>query len=263
MSGTLSAALGETQKVLVGLGEEWAFDFNEILQDSEYGCVMQKAMEEFPWLAPYIQYHYQVNREDSRKKAFLKLFDLLKGKDYFIVSTINDVDLTQYGFDDKKIVFPCGNQIFLQEKQKKDGMLLPASESLSFQNLMKEIDLLLKKEITISDISGIFANGDELIFNQKHREWIDAQYNESSYLPQWALYQEWVAKTLSRELLLLELGAGLDYPTVIRFPFEKIALINKKAYLMRVHEKLYQLTKEINEKAVSIPVNSVAYILQE
>jgi hypothetical protein len=67
---------------------------------------------------------------------------------------------------------------------------------------------------------------------------------------------------LSEDLLILELGVGLEYPTVIRFPFEKIAYINNKAYMIRVHEKLYQLTEQISKKAVSVQGNSMDYIKQ-
>ena len=62
---------------------------------------------------------------------------------------------------------------------------------------------------------------------------------------------------------MLELGVGLDYPTVIRWPFEKVAFINNKARLIRVHERLYHHTPEIEAKTDSIQMNSVDYILQE
>ena len=60
-----------------------------------------------------------------------------------------------------------------------------------------------------------------------------------------------------------ELGVSLDYPTVIRWPFEKVTFVNNKAHLIRVHEKLYHHTPEIKEKTDSIQMNSVNYILQE
>ena len=62
---------------------------------------------------------------------------------------------------------------------------------------------------------------------------------------------------------MLELGVGLEYPTVVRLPFENVVSLNKKAHLVRVHEKLYQATPEIKEKTDSIKMNSVDYILQE
>lgn len=74
---------------------------------------------------------------------------------------------------------------------------------------------------------------------------------------------KFLTNTLNSKLLILELGVGLDYPTVIRWPFEKVAFINKQAHLIRVHEKLYQHTPEIQDKTESVQMNSVNYILQE
>ena len=73
----------------------------------------------------------------------------------------------------------------------------------------------------------------------------------------------YLSRTLNSNLLILELGVGLEYPTVVRWPFEKITFINKKAHLIRVHEKLYHHTPEIDGKTDSIPMNSVDYCLQE
>ena len=47
----------------------------------------------------------------------------------------------------------------------------------------------------------------------------------------------------------------MEYPTVIRFPFEKVAYFNQKARFYRVHSRLYQMTAELKEKGVSIQAN--------
>lgn len=83
------------------------------------------------------------------------------------------------------------------------------------------------------------------------------EYDESLYLPDWQRYTKWLQGTLNRRLLILELGVGLTYPSVIRFPFEKTAYFNQKSRLYRIHESLYQLTPEIAERAVSIPENAI------
>ena len=44
-------------------------------------------------------------------------------------------------------------------------------------------------------------------------------YIEEGYLPQWQAYTRWLAGTLNKELLILELGVGFGTPTVIRWPF--------------------------------------------
>ena len=44
----------------------------------------------------------------------------------------------------------------------------------------------------------------------------------------------------------------MKYPTVIRWPFEKITFFNQKAELFRVHNRLYQISEEIKERGHGI-----------
>jgi hypothetical protein len=262
MDNILVPALSQTKKVLIGLGEEWFYDYKNISNDIDYKNLLEKACLDYEWLIPFIQYHYMKNHDDSRTRAFTKLADLIKDKDYFIVSTIYDFSNKDNLFDSSRMVFPCGNIEYLQQKQSRDGELISVEESEDFAQLMQQIDKALKNNGELSEIKRVIYGNDELIFNQKRREWSKAQYNESAYLAQWNNYQRWLSGTLSEDLLILELGVGLEYPTVIRFPFEKIAYINNKAYMIRVHEKLYQLTEQISKKAVSVQGNSMDYIKQ-
>lgn len=260
MDNILSAALSQTNKVLIGLGEEWSYNYKNISNDIAYKNVLDEAKDGYDWLIPFIQYHYIKSHEDLRKEAFEKLSDLIKDKDYFIVSTIYDFSNNDDFFDSEKMVFPCGNIGYLQQKHNANGELIPVEESNELKELLLQIDKILKNNGKLSEINKAIYGNDELIFNQKRRDWLDEQYNEKLYLPKWNSYQSWLSGTLSEDLLILELGVGLEYPTVIRFPFEKIAYINNKAYMIRVHEKLYQLTEQISKKAVSVQSNSVDYI---
>ena len=61
-------------------------------------------------------------------------------------------------------------------------------------------------------------------------------------------------------LFLLELGEGFEHPSLIRWPFEKTALLNYKAYLYRVHGKFYHITDELKEKAVAVNMDSVQFL---
>ena len=76
----------------------------------------------------------------------------------------------------------------------------------------------------------------------------NGHYDESGYLPQWKAYQTWLGNTLNRELVILELGVGFEYPSVLRFPDEKMAFFNQKSTLVRIHSEFPQIPKEIREK---------------
>ena len=100
--------------------------------------------------------------------------------------------------------------------------------------------------------------GAPLVLNNIYAE----NYNENGYLDQWNLYRKWLQRTLNHRLLILELGVGMRFPTVIRWPFEKTAFFNQKAYFYRVNENLYQLTKELSGKGYGISKDAVAWLAQ-
>lgn len=91
----------------------------------------------------------------------------------------------------------------------------------------------------------------------------DEAYDESWYLPQWNKYRLWLQGTVNKKLCILELGVGFEYPTVIRFAFEKIAYFNQKCRMYRVHESLAQLTPEIKDRCTGISQNAVSFLGQE
>lgn len=80
----------------------------------------------------------------------------------------------------------------------------------------------------------------------------NGHYDESAYLPQWQAYQKWLGNTLNQKLVILELGVGFQYPSVLRFPDEKMAFFNQKSTLIRIHSELPQVPKEISERSISI-----------
>lgn len=70
----------------------------------------------------------------------------------------------------------------------------------------------------------------------------------------------WLAGTLNQELVILELGVGFLRPDVIRFPFEKTAYFNRRAYLYRINEKLWQVTEELKGRAEGAAESSVRWL---
>ncbi len=81
---------------------------------------------------------------------------------------------------------------------------------------------------------------------------LDSEVSEETGEMQWNEYTKWLQQTLNKELLILELGVGFDMPTLVRWPFEKIASLNNKAFLYRVNENFPQLPDDLGEKGVSI-----------
>ena len=67
---------------------------------------------------------------------------------------------------------------------------------------------------------------------------------------------KWLSGTLNKKLLLLDFGSDFEYPQLIRWAFERTALLNQKASFIRVHETFYSVPKELEERAEVFAVNS-------
>ena len=58
-------------------------------------------------------------------------------------------------------------------------------------------------------------------------------------------------------------GVGMEYPSVIRFPFEKVVFYNQKAFMYRIHSKLYQVSEEMGGRGAGIQAAAVDYICEK
>ena len=184
---------------------------------------------------------WKAEREPEIFKAYEALAGLLEGKDYFVVTTNTDALIYESSLNPGRIVAPCGNETWRQ------------------CSLACTKDIWEPGEIPddICPHCGAPLTGNT----------IKAQvYIEEGYLPQWERYTRWLAGTLNRETMILELGAGFGSPGIIRFPFEKTAYLNQKAFFCRVHRKFPQIIEELAGRSAGILQDSVewmaAYCLQ-
>lgn len=87
-----------------------------------------------------------------------------------------------------------------------------------------------------------------------------AMYDERGYLSDWQRYTKWLQGTVNRKLLVLELGVGMEYPGMIRIPFERVVFLNQKAKMYRIHGSLYQITEKLGEKGAGISENAIDWL---
>lgn len=233
----------EADLIVVGLGEEW--NISPKVQASEAFVRVQEDLAanlEYRWLLPY--FYYKLT-DDTLKKAYQELFRLLEGKNYYVVATTVNRSFVPYVHNDR-FVMPCGSEEFM-----RDEVL---SASVDYVEFLNSLDSYLKGEIAFADIRFVHdEEGEAIPFNTIYTP----GYKEEGYLPKWSNYMSWLQGTMNRKTCLLELGAGLQFPSVFRFPFEKMAYFNKKAMCFRVHKSLYQVTEEMAERSKSVPVHAV------
>ena len=226
----LKEYIADADLVLVGIGEKFQDKFENIKVRDEKNLTI---FEEFS------RKKYLDDCDDDVMEAYRKLERLIEGKNYFIVTLCNDDKIFKTNIKPERIVAPCGSYQWLQCEDV-------CTEDIYF----------------MGDYEQILMNGEEpkcphcgknLIVNRLGCK----KYSEEGYLKKWNLYTKWLQGTLNKKVCILELGVGMKYPTVIRWPFERVAFINEKAKFLRVHEFLYQLTEEIKEKGISLETNPI------
>lgn len=200
-------SIEQAQMVLVGIGTEFAV--KEEAQEDPFFTELAKTAQTDPAAAALLAFHKSQKKaggceKEQVQKAYEVLADLLKDKNYFVISLCKDGLLEQAGL-------------------KENRILTPAKEGEGEE----ETD------------SGVYPTDS------------------------WETYTKWLQGTLNRNLVILELGVGMELPQLIRFPFEKVAYFNQKSCLYRVHSHLYQMTEEIKERGYSVPMHPVTLLLEE
>ena len=253
----LKEKIQDVELVLVGLGEECQYDWNVLLQDSRYQEIERETgdNEKYVWIAPFLQKMIlRRGREKRWDEAYHILNKILEGKNYFIVSLCMDDYLYDAGFDETKIVAPCGGFRMTQCDKNCAGKLTQMPEE-SYEAVLR----YYRGEAALSSLEEPVCSlcGEKLRFNQLGV----GRYAQEGYLGQWDNYTKWLQGTVNKKLLVLELGVGMAYPGIVRFPFEKVVYYNQKAFLYRVHPHLYQTGEEIAGRSRGIAENPIDFLI--
>lgn len=244
------------QKVLIGIGEEFNERFEEIGRFPKLASALNEvdANPALAWTVPFLEKLYlEQAGDDSRTEAYRRLYELVKDKDYFIITTCIDGHIQRAGFDSERIVAPCGSYELLQCRAGCCGKLYPAQDFMRpvRQAVMDGAGLACLVQPVCPEC------GAPLVFNNI----VSAEsYDEAGYRPQWEQYTRWLQLTLNRELCIAELGVGMGLPNMIRWPFEKIAFYNQKSSFFRVNGSIWQMTEELKNKGISIGMDAVDFL---
>lgn len=224
----------DADMILVGIGEKFQDKFEEIDIADEKNITV---------LEDYARKKYlDTNPKGNVTEAYEKLEKLLEGKNYFVVTLCTDDKIYRSNIKPDRIVAPCGSYSFLQCED------VCTEDIYSIEDYREELE---KGIIPICS-----KCGKSLIMNHIGAK----KYSEEGYLKKWSTYMKWLQGSLNKNIRILELGVGMKYPSVIRWPFERVTLINNKAKFIRVHERLFQLTEDIKDKGISIEENPIDFL---
>lgn len=242
--------------VLVGIGEEFQVDYQKIREIPKYRNLLKESdeHEENQWIQPYLIHDYIRNHTfQEQEEAYDALADILEEKDYFIVSTSTDDLIRKSKLDQNKIVTPCGSFYFMQCEDNCGAEVEygePVANSVTREMFVHTHGLSMVERPRCEKCNSFY------VFNTIYEE----KYDEKGYGKEWQAYSAWLQKTVNRKLVILELGVGMLYPSVIRWAFEKTSMFNKKSYFCRVNRSIYQLSEQTEGRGIGVEQSPYSFL---
>lgn len=257
MKDIVLETMEDAEMVLVGIGGEFGEGTDKPEESAEYAVFMEKTggNGQLQWMLPFLEGIHAQNAGGGRvAEAYRVLEGLLRDKNYFIVSTRTDDCIYDTGLRQDRIVTPCGGYRLWQCVDGCGNKVYDREEAL-----LEKIRAWLDGNGTMEGMKAPLCPlcGKQMIPNNIKA----GNYVEAGYLDAWNQYRKWLQGTVNRKLCVLELGVGMKYPGVIRWPFEKMVFFNQKSTLFRVHSKLYQLTEEIKDRGYKIGEKPIDFLI--
>ena len=174
---------------------------------------------------------------------YQRLFELVKDKDYFVITTNVDAQFTKAGFAIERIFAVQGDYGKLQCAKGRHDKLYD-NEELVRKMAAEQKDCRIPSAL----VPKCPVCGGEMEVNIRKdacfvqdKAWYEAERR----------YELFCREARDRNLLLLELGVGYNTPTIIRFPFEAMTYKNKDAILVRVNAQYPGAIPENAKKTLS------------
>ncbi len=165
--------------------------------------------------------------EQQAKPLYLQLLELVKDRNYFVITTNVDEQFTKAGFAPERIFATQGSYGKLQCANACHDTLYDN------ENLVKEMlanthnCYIPSKLVPRCPVCGgrmeTYLRCDQYFVENK--DWHNAC----------GRYQSFMANAVNGKTALLELGVGFNTPGIIRFPFERLASQNDDITLIRMN----------------------------
>ena len=257
----LKQALGDADAVLVGAGAglstaagfSYAGDrfkrfFSDFIQKYHFrdmytgGFYPFRSLEE-KWA--YWSRYILINRyENPPKPVYTRLLNLVKDKDYFVVTTNVDHCFQKAGIDKKRLFYTQGDYGLFQcstpcHRRTYDN------EEVILKMVAEQKDMRIPSAL----VPRCPKCGEPMTMNLRSDDTFveDLGWNEAA-----SRYVEWVQARMDQKLLLLELGVGMNTPAIIKYPFWKLTAQNKNATYVCVNSGEAECPHEIEDRAIVV-----------
>ena len=238
----LSTAAG-----LLYSGEKFEKDFREFIEKYHFDNLYSASFYEFKtqeekWA--FFAKMIKLNRYNEKPlKLYQGLYEIVKNKEYFVLSTNVDGQFYNSGFDKNRVFEVQGDYSYLQCENACHNKLYNNKELvekwlLNTKDCKIPSDLVMKCPV---------CGGNMDMNLRKDSNFVQ---DENWYI-QSEKYEDFLSRSKGKNVVLLEIGVGFNTPGIIRFPFEQMTANSEKTTLIRINKDYPNPMLEIRNKTIS------------
>ena len=232
-------------------GKRFEEHFSDFIQ--KYGMTDMYSAGFYPFQSQeekwaYWSKHIYYNRYDiAPLKAYTDLLDIVKDKDYFVLTTNVDAQFVNAGFDKQRIFATQGDYGKLQcahacHKKLYDNEQLVRKMLSGQENCKIEAALVPKCPVC----------GGEMEVNLRCDQYFveDDAWDEAN-----ERYHAFLKAHEKKHTIYLELGVGMNTPGIIKYPFWQMTYKNKNAFYICLNKGQAWTTSEIEDQSIVVDVD--------
>ena len=194
--------------------------------------------------AYWSRYIYINRYMEPPKDVYDKLFELVKEKDYFVITTNVDHCFQKAGFDKQRLFYTQGDYGLFQCSDSCTQETYD-NESIIEEMIQKQKDMKIPTEL----IPVCPHCGKPLTMNLR----CDDTFVEDEG---WHLakerYTEFLRTRGNKKILFLELGVGYNTPVIIKYPFWRMTANNPEATYVSINKGYASCPPEISSQSICI-----------
>lgn len=206
------------------------------------GFYPYQSLEEYwAWWSRHIYVNRYVNIPSD---LYNKLFDLVKDKDYFVITTNVDHCFQRAGFDKNRLFYTQGDYGLFQCSEPC------CQETFDNKDIVKEMYEKQKNmQIPTDLIPKCPYCGKPLTTNLR----CDGKFvQDEGWHKAGERYSDFLRKMQNQNILYLELGVGYNTPVIIKYPFWQLTAQNPKAKYVCINAEEAICPKEIENQSICI-----------
>lgn len=229
-------------------GKRFEDNFKDYIKKYGFTDMYSAGFYNFPTLEEYWAYfslYVYINRFDiEENETYLNLYNIVKNKNYFVITTNVDGRFADSKFDKDKIFAvqgdfslfqcskPCRQETFYNEKYIR--------EMIKYKKEMKIPTELVPKCPYCGRNMSMNLRADSTFVQDKN--W-DKQKSK---------YENFLKNSDNSKILFLELGVGFNTPSIIKYNFWRMTLNNKKSVYASINLGECYSASDIEERSICI-----------